>query len=169
AGYGGAVVRAVVDHHEVEMRVVLRKDRVDAAHHPLAPVLDGDDDRHRGRLLGHAELVAHLARRELAAMHRTTVLGLLWPLIRIGAQLAVLVLVFHTVLRLGIRDFPAFALCGLAAWTWFSTGVAGAAGSVVGHRDLVFQPRFPIAVIPLVALVVPLVDLLIALPLVFGF
>lgn len=111
----------------------------------------------------------HLTRRELASTHRNSVLGLLWPVIRIGSQLAVFVLVFHTVLQLHIHDYPAFVLCGLATWTWLSTALVSASGSVVAHRDLVFQPRFPLAVIPFVALVVSLVDLLVVLPLVFGF
>ena len=111
-------------------------------------------------------LVAHLARRELAMMHRTSALGVLWPLIRLAAQWAVLVFAFSTVLELGIDDFPAFVLCGLVAWTWFSSGVGGATRSVVARRELAFQPRFPLAVIPLVALAVPLADLAVALPLV---
>jgi lipopolysaccharide transport system permease protein len=111
-----------------------------------------------------AELVAHLVRRELASTHRMTVLGWLWPLARQLAQLVVLVFVFSRVLRLGIEDYPTFVLSGLVVWSWFQTGVGRAASSLASNRHFVFQSRFPVAVVPVVAIAVPLVDVLFALP-----
>jgi lipopolysaccharide transport system permease protein len=110
------------------------------------------------------ELVVHLARRELDATHRMTLLGWAWPLTRQLAQLAVLVFVFSSLLDLGIRNFPVFVFSGLIAWNWFSTGTSAATYSLISQRHLVFQPRLPAAVIPIVAVAVPLVDVLLALP-----
>lgn len=113
------------------------------------------------------ELVAHLALREVAAAHRFTLLGWLWPLVRQLVQLGVLVLVFSGVLDIGVEDYPAFVFSGLVAWSWFSTGVGRGAGILVESRHLVFQPGFPTAVLPAVAVAVPLIDLAIALPVLF--
>lgn len=110
------------------------------------------------------ELVVHLVRREIDAQHRMTVLGWLWPLARQLAQLAALVFIFGSVLDLDIDNFPVFVFSGLVAWSWFSSGVAGATTSLLDQRHLVHQPRFPRAVLPVVALAVPLVDVLLALP-----
>jgi lipopolysaccharide transport system permease protein len=124
-------------------------------------------DAARGRRVSaqqFRDLVLHLARREVDATHRMTVLGWAWPLTRQLAQLAVLVFVFSRVLKLGIPNFPVFVFSGLIAWTWFATGTAKAAGSLIEHRHLLFQPRFPARVVPIVAIVVPLVDVLFALP-----
>jgi len=114
------------------------------------------------------ELVSHLALREIASAHRFTLLGWTWPLARQLVQLGVLVLVFSEVIEVGIAYFPAFVFSGLIAWSWFSTGVAGAAGVLVERRHLVFQPGFPAAALPAVAVAVPLIDLLIALPVLIG-
>ena len=73
---------------------------------------------------GHfADVVTHLARRQVASMHRFTLLGWAWPVVRQLAQLAVLVFVFSTILDLGIAHFPVFVFSGLIAWSWFAGGV----------------------------------------------
>jgi homopolymeric O-antigen transport system permease protein len=119
----------------------------------------------QGPGLGHLrELVIHLVVREVTAAHRWTILGWSWPLIRQIAQLAVLVLIFGHVVDLHIPDYPVFVFTGLIAWTWFSTGVGAAAWSVIARRHLVLQPRCPPAVLPVVAVLVPLVDFVLALP-----
>ncbi|HEY6759201.1 MAG TPA: ABC transporter permease [Baekduia sp.] len=110
------------------------------------------------------EVVLHLVRREIDATHRMTVLGWAWPVARQLAQLAALVFIFGSVLDLGIPHFPVFVFSGLIAWTWFATGVGTAATVLLDDRHLVFQPRLPRAVLPIVAIVVPLVDVVLALP-----
>ena len=110
------------------------------------------------------ELVSHLALREITATHRFTLLGWIWPLARLLVQAGVLVLIFSGVLDIGVDFYPAFVLSGLLAWSWFSSGLGRAAGVLVEQRHLVFQPGFPSATLPAVAVAVPLIDLLIALP-----
>ncbi len=71
---------------------------------------------------------------------------------------------FSKVLPLHIADFPVFVFSGLVAWSWFASGVTAGTSSVVANRHLVFQSRFPVGVLPLVAVAVPLIDVLMALP-----
>jgi lipopolysaccharide transport system permease protein len=110
------------------------------------------------------EVVLHLVRREIDATHRMTLLGWAWPVARQLAQLAALVFIFGSVIDQGIPHFPVFVFSGLIAWTWFSTGVGTATTVLLDDRHLVFQPRLPAAVLPIVSIVVPLVDVLLALP-----
>jgi lipopolysaccharide transport system permease protein len=111
-----------------------------------------------------AQLTIHLALREVTARHRFTTLGWLWPLARQLAQFAVLLLVFTSVVDLEIRDYPAFLLTGLVAWSWFSNALTDGAASLLSHRHLLFRPRCPAAVLPVASVAVALVDALIALP-----
>ena len=122
----------------------------------------------RGDLRHVRELVAHLAVRELSSMHRFTLLGWAWPLVRQLAQFAVLLVVFNAVLDLGIPDYPAFVFSGLLAWGWFSAGVVKATTALLDGRHLVFQPRFPSLTLPAVSVTVPFIDFLIALPVMIG-
>jgi lipopolysaccharide transport system permease protein len=109
-------------------------------------------------------LVLHLTGSRLRSEHRLTLLGWLWPLVRQLVQLGVLVFLFSRVLKLGVKDYPLFVFTGLLLWNWFSTGLLMAAVSFIAYRHLVFSPRLPNAVLPLVAITVPLVDTLMALP-----
>ena len=108
--------------------------------------------------------MAHLAAREVASLHRFTLLGWAWPLVRQLAQLGVLVIAFSHVLNLGVPHYAPFVFSGLIAWNWFSTGLINGTSSLLDGRHLVFQPRFPMIALPLVAVSVPLIDLLLALP-----
>ena len=110
------------------------------------------------------ELLLHLAMRQLSSLHRFTVLGLIWPLARQLIQLVVLVFVFSKVANLGIENYAAFLFSGLIAWSWFSGGVGTGTSSLLEHRNLAFQPGFPVVVLPPVAVTVALADLLVALP-----
>jgi lipopolysaccharide transport system permease protein len=118
---------------------------------------------------GHfADLVLHLARREVSSMHRFTLLGWAWPVVRQLAQLIVLVFVFSTILSLGIPDFPVYVFSGLIAWSWFAAGVQAGTSCLLAQRHLVFQPHFPTAVLPVVAVAVPFIDVLLVLPVLAG-
>lgn len=110
------------------------------------------------------DVVTHLAHRQVASMHRFTLLGWAWPVVRQLAQLAVFVFVFSTILDLGIDNFPVFVFSGLIAWGWFSSGIQQATGALIAQRHLVFQPRFPVGVLPIVAVAVPFIDVLLVLP-----
>jgi lipopolysaccharide transport system permease protein len=114
--------------------------------------------------LRNPELIIHLARRELESAHRFTILGWAWPLARQLVQLVVLVFVFSSVLDLGVANFPAFVFSGLVAWSWFASGVGAASTTLLNQRHLVFQPRLPAAVLPIVAVAVPLIDVVMAFP-----
>src|SRR5436305_9419085 len=124
-----------------------------------------DARRGRGAELGRLrELVAHLAAREVASLHRFTLLGWAWPLVRQLAQLGRLVVAFSRVLHLGVPHYAPFGFSGLIAWNWFSGGVVNGTSSLLDRRHLVFQPGFPLIALPLVAVAVPFIDLLLALP-----
>jgi lipopolysaccharide transport system permease protein len=137
---------------------------------PLAEPAAGPADESSGltwrRARELAGLVGHLAGRRLKSLHRLTLLGWAWPLARQLVQLAVLVFLFSHVLKLRIANYPLFVFSGLLVWNWFQSSLLAAAGSFIADRHLVFSPRLPNGVLPLVAVVVPLIDTLMALPIV---
>lgn len=113
----------------------------------------------------YRDLVVHLVGSQLASRYRRSVLGWLWAVAYPLAQLAVFYFVFTDVLATAREHFLLFLFAGIIAWTWFSAALSTAATSLVGRRDLVLRPGFPTILLPVVAVLVTLVDYLLALPL----
>lgn len=111
-----------------------------------------------------AAVVFHLTARQIKSSHHLTLLGWGWPVARQLAQLAVLAFLFGNLFDLGIEHYPVFIFVGLMSWTWFAGAVGAAASSVLSQRHLVMQPRLPSSALPIVAVVMPLVDVVFALP-----
>lgn len=112
-----------------------------------------------------ADVVVHLVVREWISRQRFTLLGWGWPLLKQLLQLAVLAFIFTRVLDLGIDDYVLFVFSGLIAWHLFSQGAIHGTWAVIQHRHLLLQPRTPAPVLPLVGVLMPLLDFLVALPL----
>ena len=61
-------------------------------------------------------------------------------------------------------NYAVFVFSGLLAFTWFSTGISEAANSSAVAAALRLSAEVSGAVVPLVAVTVPLIDVLMALP-----
>jgi lipopolysaccharide transport system permease protein len=84
-------------------------------------------------------------------------------------MMAVLAFVFGHVLPLKIPNYPAFLVVGLLPWAWFQSATIAATGSVVGGRDLVRQPGFPVPMLPVVSIASTWINYVLALPVMFLF
>lgn len=82
-------------------------------------------------------------------------------------MIAVLSFVFGHVLPLKVPHYPAFLFVSLLPWMWFQSSLLGGTGSVVGGRDLVRQPGFPVAMLPVVSIASSLIQYALALPVMF--
>lgn len=97
------------------------------------------------------ELLVGLVRKELRVKYRGTALGFAWSLLNPALSIAIYYLVFDVILESGIPVFTIYLLSGLLVWNLFSSGVAAAAGSVVGNAPLVNKVYFPRLVLPISA------------------
>ncbi len=110
------------------------------------------------------DLVNVLVARDLKAKYRGAVLGMVWAVLHPLLYLAVFYFVFQLVLDFGMRRFTSFAFTGLLAWTWFQGSLSQAVGAIRNNRELIRQPGFPPAILPLIAVVTHLINFLLALP-----
>lgn len=121
----------------------------------------------RHRLGGAAHVRDTLTRLvyvEFATRHRGSALGWLWA---VGPPLLMLLatsFVFTRVIPLDIPDYPVFLLVGILAWTLFARAVGDGTSSLEQRRELVLRPGFATQLLPIVAVLVALVDYLLALP-----
>src|SRR4029077_12710210 len=64
--------------------------------------------------------------------------------------------------------YPIFTYSALLPWTYFATSVALSSGSLVSNRGLVTKVYFPRVLLPLAGVIVPIVDFMLALVVLFG-
>lgn len=120
------------------------------------------------RLLQHRVLIHTLVMRELKARYRGSALGFLWsfvhPLMLLGVYTFVFTYVFQPARGDDVDPYALYLFCGLLPWTWFSSGLAEAANSIVANGNLVKKIIFPAEVLPVVSVVSNGLNFLLGLP-----
>ena len=99
------------------------------------------------------DLILNLVIRDLKVRYKNSVLGILWSWLNPLFMMAVYTVVF-TIMRSengGIqqRQFPAFILCALLPWNFFSSAIIQSVNSIVENANLVKKVYFPREILPL--------------------
>ena len=115
------------------------------------------------RLWRFRELVALLVQRDLKVRYKRSVLGMGWTLLNPLLQMLVYTLVFSTIMKVGVPQFPLFLLAGLLPWTLISVSITGAAHSLLNNQGLIRKVAVPQMVYPLSVVASKLVDLVLSL------
>jgi len=116
---------------------------------------------HLAQLWRHRELAAFFAIRDIKVRYKQAYVGVAWAVVQplIGAFTFVLVFNRLAKVDVGNRSYFAFALVGFAVWTYFSTAVSNGSNSLLYNANLLTKIAFPRAVLPVAALLPPIVDL----------
>ena len=95
------------------------------------------------------DLLGVLARKEFFVRYRRATFGLLWAVGIPLVQALVLAVVLHHFVRFKTGgSYPVFVFSGVLAWSFFSSGLSGATGSIVDNRDISTKIYFPRSVFP---------------------
>jgi lipopolysaccharide transport system permease protein len=116
--------------------------------------------RHLSQLIRYRSLIQSLVARELKARYRGSVLGFVWSFINPLLLLLVYSFVFTTVIpnkTEGVQPYALFMFCGLLPWTWFSSSLSEAAGSLISSANLIKKVLFPAEVLPIVSVLANMV------------
>jgi lipopolysaccharide transport system permease protein len=112
----------------------------------------------------YRELGFRLAWRDVSVRYKQTSIGVLWAILVPFMTMVVFTLVFGK-----FADFPSkgvqyqiFVFSALLPWTYFASSLSTASTSLVSNKPLVTRVYFPRVLLPLAAVVVPLVDFLVA-------
>lgn len=115
------------------------------------------------RLVHYRDLVRELVLRDIRVRYKRSVLGFAWTLANPLLYLVVFYFVFKLALQINIPRFGAFAFTGLIFWNWFQMSLAQSSAAIVGNRELVRSPGFPVDILPLVTVTSNLINLLVAI------
>jgi len=125
-----------------------------------------------GRVLRYRGLIQSLVARELKARYRGSVLGFFWSFVNPLLLLLIYTFVFTYVLENRAPDLQPYALfmfCGILPWTWFSSALSEAAGSLISGGNLIKKVLFPAEILPIVSVVANMVHFFLGLPILVAF
>ena len=123
-------------------------------------------------LLRYRGLIQSLVSRDLKARYRGSVLGFFWSFVNPLMLLLIYNWVFTHLMPNPLKELQPYALfmfCGLLPWTWFSTALMEAAGSLISGGNLIKKVLFPAEVLPIVSVISSMVHFLLGLPILVGF
>jgi homopolymeric O-antigen transport system permease protein len=114
----------------------------------------------------YRELVFTLVWRDIVVRYKQTFLGIGWALLVPALTTGVYVVVFGKFANFphGNTAYPALAAAGVIPMQYFASALSSSSTSLVSNLSLVTKVYFPRVLLPMAAVVVPIVDLVIALP-----
>jgi lipopolysaccharide transport system permease protein len=110
------------------------------------------------------DLARELVVRDIKLRYKRSVLGIAWSLLNPLLQFVVFYAVFQWIIPVDVPDFAVFLLTGILAWNWFQSSLVSGCAAITDNASLIRQPRFPTAILPVVAVSTNLVNFLLALP-----
>lgn len=105
-------------------------------------------------LPGRLELIWSLAKRELVARYKGSLLGIVWAIVTPVVTIAIFTFIFAGIFgaRFGARgtpwDYAVYLFCGLLPWTMFQESLQQSATTMVTHSNLVKRVVFPLETLP---------------------
>lgn len=115
----------------------------------------------------YREFMRNLVVRDLKVRYRNSILGFFWSLLNPLLMMVVFTLVFRVLLNNDQPLYPVFILVALLPWNFNVSSVAGSVNSIVGNGHLVKRVYFPREILPISLVMSNLVNLLLALPMLF--
>ena len=118
----------------------------------------------------YRDLFYFLVWRNVKVRYAQSVLGLGWAVIRPVFSMIVFSVVFGRLAKIASDGVPyaVFSYAALVPWSYFSSALTGASGSLVGASGMISKVYFPRLIIPLTTVLSNLVDFAIALLILFG-
>ncbi|NTU76797.1 MAG: ABC transporter permease [Alphaproteobacteria bacterium] len=112
----------------------------------------------------YRELFAFLAWRDVLVRYKQTVFGVAWAWLRPLLTMLAFTLVFGKLAKLPSEDtpYPVLVFVALLPWQFFSSAFGGAANSLIDNANLISKVYFPRLIVPTSAVIVCLVDTLVA-------
>src|SRR6266849_3122858 len=106
------------------------------------------------QLPGRVDLIMSLARRELAARYKGSVLGIVWAVLTPIVMIAIFTFIFAGIFKARFGesnsqwDYALYLFCGLLPWNAFQESLQLSSNTIVAHANLVKRVVFPLETLP---------------------
>ena len=115
------------------------------------------------RLFAYRDLVATLVVRELTVRYKRSTIGFVWTMLQPMLTMVVLHVVFSTMFRFEVANYPVYVLAGVLFWNFFSQSIISSMNSLRGNAGLLKKLPVPQAVFPLATVAAGVINLVLAL------
>jgi ABC-2 type transport system permease protein len=115
------------------------------------------------RLYDYRDLVAALVARDLKVRYRRSAIGFVWTMLQPLLMMVVFQLIFSSLFRFKIDNYPVYALAGVLFWNFFSQSILASMNSLKGNAQLLQKLPVPKAVFPIATTISGVVNLAFAL------
>jgi lipopolysaccharide transport system permease protein len=114
------------------------------------------------------ELLSRLVWRDVSVRYKQTFLGVAWALLVPVFTAAVYVVIFGKFAQFPAGEentaYPSLVLAGVIPMQYFASSLTGSSMSLAANLQLVTKVYFPRTLLPLGAVIVPLIDFVVGLP-----
>ena len=106
------------------------------------------------------DLAMILAWRDVKVRYKQSLIGIAWAVLQPFLTMVVFTLIFGKFAQLPSQGlpYPVFAMLNLVPWTFLAAVFTLTAGCVLSNRMLVQKVHFPLLILPLACILVPLID-----------
>ena len=106
------------------------------------------------------DLALILAWRDVKVRYKQSLIGIAWAVLQPLLTMVVFTLIFGKFAQLPSQGlpYPVFSMLNLVPWTFLAAVFTLTAGCVLTNRMLVQKVHFPLLILPLACVLVPLVD-----------
>jgi homopolymeric O-antigen transport system permease protein len=132
------------------------------------PVYDSSERRSRSldearALWRYRGLVHELIVRDIKVRYKRSVLGIVWTMLAPLLNMVALTLVFSTILKQQITNYPVFFMTGAIFWAFFSQSTSSAAAQTQDSNEIAKRIYIPRSVFVAAAIGVGLVNLVLSI------
>ncbi|MGQ9777498.1 MAG: ABC transporter permease [Thermodesulfobacteriota bacterium] len=118
-------------------------------------------------LFSYKDLIQNLVARDFKTRYKRSYLGILWSLFNPLLTIIVYTLAFDYIMKIRVKDFPVFFMCGYLPWSYFSSSIMTSLSSLSESGYLIKAVYFPREILPLSIVFSSLIHFLITFLFVF--
>lgn len=119
-------------------------------------------------LVKYKELVIQFVSRAIKTRYKRSMLGVIWTMLNPLLTMVVLTIVFSSLFKFSVKNYPVYVLTGLVLWSFFSSTTSAAMGEMIWSGSLLSRIYVPKSVFAVSAVGTGLVNLLLSLIPLFG-
>jgi len=118
----------------------------------------------------YRELLYFFVWRDVKVRYKQTVLGAGWAILQPVMTMIVFTVFFGRLAKVPSDGlpYPVFAMIALVPWTYFASALSASSMSLASYQNVISKVYFPRLIVPLAAVVAPLLDFAIAFVILIG-